>query len=135
MHDEHSPLHDLTPEQIVERGRSIITEGEYWKQVLADCGAIADALGRVTESLANGTVAAVSLLPFAGEHGSSFIADAVEANAQAMPQVMRCMETLRGLIQLADGRGKMLDGVIAELGLAAGIALDDDGEGGGEHAH
>lgn len=125
MHDEHTPLGDLTPEQIVERGRAIIVEGEYWQQVLSDCQTIADALSQVTEQLATSTVAACSLLPFAGPVGSTFVADVVEANAQAMPQVMRCVETLRGLIRLADGRGTMLDGTIAELGLAAGVEPSD----------
>lgn len=126
MSEHEHPIHDLTPAQVVERAKALLDEGAYWQQVLADCGSIAHELEAVVDQLLASTVAASLALRPGGAFTSDSLAIITGCNAEAMQAVRRGMEVALGLVRLAEGRGIMLDGTIAELEVASGVQLDDD---------
>ena len=129
MTDELEVIAGLEPEQVVERAKALALEVEYWRQILDDAQAISGAVRDAAEVLLNSTATALALLPIIGESGLELAESTVAGNRQALAALKVVSVRLDGMLELADGRTKVLAPVGDALLRAAGVEPGDELEG------
>lgn len=128
MENDLTIVEGLTGEQLLERTKSYLLELEYWRQLIADCARVNDAVLDGTNAVLTAGAGALSLSLLVDPTAMPIIEQISEQHGKALAALKAIVVALDGTLELADGRRKALEPIAAALQRAAGLARDDDSE-------
>lgn len=128
--DELEVVAALSPEQVVERARSLLLEAEYWRHTLEDLREVGVGARDVTTAILTSTESALELAVLGHSAAIVPVGRIIAENRKALDVLVQVAAGLERLAALAEGRQKSLEPVGDALLRAAGV--EPDGEPGSE---
>lgn len=104
-----------TPEELLERGRAVVLELDYWKQVNDLLLEQTDAIAEVAAAIAEVTVAGVSTAAFGDPRVTGFVSDTIESAGRAMRSLSQLQTASSAIGDLVSGRLRVLAVAVGEL--------------------
>jgi len=134
MPDDHEAIEGLSGDQLAERAKALLLEAEYWQLVLDDCRSINDGLLEVSTQVIESTSALILIVGAVGPDQVALVDPVLRANRAAQDGLLTVAAGLERVLELAEGRAKAIEPVIAALRSAAGVNDDDDDDQGDDDA-
>jgi hypothetical protein len=128
MTDELEVIAGLSPEQRVERAKAVLLEAEYWRLILGDLRDVGRGARDVAAAIVTSTESAVALVPQLDAGRLTHVEVVVVENRKALDALTEVSAGLDRLADLAEGRTKAVEPIVAALLRAAGVEPGDAAE-------